>query len=460
MLKPTKLIRDNTCILCGKKAYKEIPNDVNIFDIPSSRLMLCEDHYKCFHVGSIFGQFQLNTNILSFILNLEDEVNGEQLREKLFEMVPGARNQFEKVIPVKTSYFSMSPKDFYVHLNNKVVGQEEAKKRISITVFEHLRNLNQENINEKFNILLLGPSGSGKTLIINSIAEKLNVPYASGDATGYSPTGFQGADVDSVIHDLYMKSNGNIQETQKGVVFIDEIDKLSTYHSQGTRSEALHTSTQSSMLKLIEGKRVKLPQSITGEGGPPMTVDTSKILFCFGGAFNGLHEIVGKKLGYKGRKVSLKNDGDDILDEQIKSFEIYNQASHEILVESLIEYGLSTELVGRIQTIVALSPLNYDQLKSCLLDLDSSPIYRHTMLFAESGYELTFNDDFIDEVINRVMKMGTGTRALNSLIKKAVSGASFDLLGSFSNSCAEIIISKNCIDNPNNYLLQERTIEI
>jgi ATP-dependent Clp protease ATP-binding subunit ClpX len=459
MIKNGVLIQqDNKCFLCGKKGFKEIKDDVNVLDLPLKKIVLCDEHYRIFHVGNILGQFQLSNILLSFILNLDDDVTGEELREKLFEMVPGAKLQFQRVSPAESAQSKrLTPRDFFNNLSKTVVGQEEAKRRISITVFEHLRNIKIEKSTEKYNILLLGPSGSGKTLIINSVAKQLNVPFAAGDATGYSPTGFQGADVDAVIHDLFSKSGGDIDLIEQGVVFIDEIDKLASYHSQGTRTEALHTATQSSMLKLIEGKSVKLPQSLTGREGPPYTVDTNKILFCFGGAFNGLHEIVGKKLGYKGPKVSLKKDDGEVFEEQIKSFEIYQQASHEIMVESLIEYGLSTELVGRIQTIVALSPLKYEELKTCLLDLQSSPILNQALLFSESGYELIFTDEFVDETIKRVMKMGTGTRALGSMVKKAVSQAAFDLLGNFNESDDKVVIDSCCLDSPSKYLLDKGT---
>ena len=186
------IIQSGKCFICGKKSYKEIVDDVNVLDFPATKLGLCEDHYSVFHVGTVVGQMKLDNILLSFILNLDDEIKGEELREKLFEMVPGAKNQFVRMIPDQKANVNYSPRDFYNSLETKVVGQEEAKKRISITVYEHLRNLNVPDSNEKFNILLLGPSGSGKTLIINSVAQKLSVPFANGDATAYSPTGFQG----------------------------------------------------------------------------------------------------------------------------------------------------------------------------------------------------------------------------------------------------------------------------
>ena len=462
MIKNGVLVQqDFKCFLCGKKGYKEIKDDVHILDLPLKKLVLCDEHYKIFHVGNILGQFQLSNILLSFILNLDDDATGEELREKLFEMVPSAKIQFKRIATFEEVQSArLTPRDFFNNLSKTVVGQEEAKRRISITVFEHLRNIKIEQSTEKYNILLLGPSGSGKTLIINSVAKQLNVPFAAGDATGYSPTGFQGADVDSVIHDLFTKSNGDIDLIEQGVVFIDELDKLASFNSQGTRTEVLHTATQSSMLKLIEGKSVKLPQSLTGREGPPHTVNTNKILFCFGGAFNGLHEIVGKKLGFRGTKVSIKKDECEVFEEQIKSFEIYQKATHEIMVESLIEYGLSTELVGRIQTIVALAPLKYEELKACLLDLRSSPISNQALLFSESGYEIIFTDEFIDQTIKRVMKMGTGTRALGSMVKKAVSQAAFDLLGSFNDSDEQVIIDSCCLDSPSKYLLDKGTCSL
>ena len=205
------------------------------------------------------------------------------------------------------------------------------------------------------------------------------------------------------------------------------------------------------MLKLIEGKRVKVPSSVLGEHNmPPTIVDTSRILFCFGGAFNGLSDIVGKKLGHVGKKIGLAQNAENDYSAQIKSYELYEKASHDILAESLIEYGLSTELVGRIQTIVPLIPLTKDQMIECLLSLEDSPILKNKVLFAESNIELEFADDYFSAVAEKAIKTGTGTRALNSIVKTSVSQAAFEFLGSKQDNI-KLIITKKCIDEPGRF---------
>jgi ATP-dependent Clp protease ATP-binding subunit ClpX len=395
---------------------------------------------------------ELNGKLLSVILNIDDEKSGSELKENIFTLVPMARQQY-RLLKGKRSYSHLSPKSFYDSLNKKVIGQDEAKKRISLTVYEHIRATYQSKYDDKYNILLLGPSGSGKTLITTTIAQDLEVPFVIGDATSYSPTGFQGADADSVIHELYLKTQGDIESLERGIVFIDEVDKLAG--SGGSKVDSLNTNTQYSMLKLIEGKKVKIPSSVTGEqGSPSLYVDTSKMLFCFGGAFNGLSEIVAKKLKINNKSIGFTKEK-TVSKDQLKPHEILSKATHEILNESLIEYGLAAEFVGRIQTIVVLAPLNKEELTKCLTDLENSPIQRQQILFAENGMELLFDDDFISSVVDKVDNMGTGTRALNNIVKKAVSHAAFEHIGPHTAKPKKIIITKDCVDDPEKYLISE-----
>jgi ATP-dependent Clp protease ATP-binding subunit ClpX len=390
---------------------------------------------------------------MSLIINAEDEASIYSLKEKLAEVAPlSKRFLFEKKL---TTFKKVSPQDLYQNLNQKVVGQENAKKRISIAVFEHMRNVVHHRLNDKQNILFLGPSGSGKTLIVNTISNYLDVPYVAGDATSFSPTGFQGSDADSCITDLLIKANGEPGLAEKGVIFIDEIDKLASNMSSATRLESFHYSTQSTLLKLIEGKKVKVSSSALGEqGSPPVVVDTSSILFCFGGAFNGLEKIVAKKLGLTEGTIGFRNSKTDDYDVQVKNYEIYNQASHEILAESLIEYGMSTEFVGRIQSIVPLVPLSKEQMLYCLLELEDSPIIKNQIMFAESNVKLEFDENYYDEVVEKAMKSGTGTRALNSIVKASLSGAAFELLGLNHADVKKVFIGKDCVSNPNLYVVE------
>jgi len=443
----------HTCNFCDRPATKDVLGELEIFEQRIAKIYLCDQCFKSYKTGNKFGQLQIHQNIMSLIINAEDEAPVLSLKEKLAEVAPLSKKfLFEKRL---STFKKVAPQDLYDNLNLKVVGQENAKKRISIAVFEHMRNIVHHRINDKQNILFLGPSGSGKTLIVNTISAYLDVPYVSGDATSFSPTGFQGSDADSCITDLLVKANGEPGLAEKGVVFIDEIDKLASNMSSATRLESFHYSTQSTLLKLIEGKKVKVNSSALGEQGtPPVVVDTSSILFCFGGAFNGLEKIVAKKLGLTEGTIGFRNTKSADYESQIKNYEIYNQASHEVLAESLIEYGMSTEFVGRIQSIVPLVPLSKEQMLYCLLQLEDSPIIKNQIMFAESNIKLEFDENYYDEVVEKAVKSGTGTRALNSIVKASVSGAAFELLGMNHPNPKKVFIGKECVSNPSAFVVE------
>lgn len=438
------------CVFCDKPATRQIQDRLEFFSHKNNQLFLCDRCFQSFSAGSIMGQFQLNSKIMNLFSEADDKAPILSLKEKLVEYVPSARNGLFS--NKKSKSIKVSPHEFYEHLNKKIVGQDNAKKRISLAVYEHLKSLNNSQDSEKYNILFLGPSGSGKTLIVNSIAKKLNVPYVIADATSFSPTGFQGADADTTILDLYIKSDGDVDLAQKGVVFIDEIDKLSS-HNSGTRLESFNYSTQSTLLKLIEGKRVKIPSSFFSDSSHSSFIDTSKVLFCFGGAFNGLEHIVAKKKNITGKKIGFRQESEDNeYDVKMRVYEFYNTLSHDVLVESLIEFGMSTELIGRIQTIVPLCPLTKDELLKCLLNLDESPIRKNKLLFAESNINLEFSDDYYEAVVEKAVKTGTGARALNSIVKTSISAAAFDNLGQNHLSTKKILVHKKCIENPGEYI--------
>ena len=447
-----KQIDSLICNFCNRQATKDVLGEIEIFANRLVKMHLCDACHKSYTTGNKFGQLQIHQNVISMISGCDNEASVLDLKMKLAEIAPLSKKYLFTVDSKK--YKHISPKDLYENLEKKVVGQSLAKKRISIAVFEHMRNV-YNNSNDKQNILFLGPSGSGKTLIVNTISKYLEVPFVSGDATSFSPTGFQGSDADSVITELFMKSSGEASLAEKGVVFIDEIDKLASVNNSGTRLESFHYSTQSTLLKLIEGKKVKINSNVIGEqNGPPIIVDTSKILFCFGGAYNGLEQIVAKKLGLNEGKIGFRKDDVTDYEKQVKSYEIYNQASHEVLSESLIEYGMSTEFVGRIQSIVPLIPLNREQMRYCLTELEDSPVKKNQLLFAESNVMLDFDDDYYEEVINKAIKTGTGTRALNSIVKMSLSSAAFEYLGSNNLESVKIKVNKETVIEPSKYILE------
>jgi len=443
----TKRKNQIVCVFCGDNASRQIAEKLEYFSPKNRDVYLCEKCFNSFSAGTVMGQFQLNNKILSLIASVDDDETVTNLKNKIAEYAPASKYSVAKQT---MSRAKIAPTDIYDFLCTNVIGQENAKKKISLTVYEHVRNAYKSDLNDKHNILFLGPSGSGKTLIVNSIAKKLDVPYVSTDATSFSPTGFQGADADTCIHDLYFKSDYDSDLAQKGVVFIDEIDKLASQNT-GTRLESFNYSTQSTLLKMIEGKKIKIPAQLTGDAPGPVYVDTSKILFWFGGAFNGLENVIGKKQGFSGKSIGFRNNGDEEYDIKMRIYDMYQNLSQDVLAESLIEYGLSTELVGRIQTIVPLRPLNKEELLSCLLSLADSPIRKNKIMFAESNLELDFTEDYYDEVIEKAVKTGTGVRALNSIVKSSLSSAAFQYLGLQTVKSKRIIINKDCVDDPNKF---------
>jgi ATP-dependent Clp protease ATP-binding subunit ClpX len=340
---------------------------------------------------------------------------------------------------------------------------------MSIAVHEHYVDLGDNDIYSVPNphhVLMIGPSGSGKTLLANTIASKLDVPFVSADSTIFSPTGFQGADVDSIVMEMVHKSKGIGTLAERGVIFIDELDKLAGFHHEG-KSEVMTKSTQSALLKLVEGRQVRLSK----DHADSITVHTGKMLFFFGGAFMGLSDIVGKKMGYHGRMIGLRanDDKQSEYEKALRTHEVLSQAPYDILLESLEEYGVLTELLGRIPSIVALAPLTKEELRKILMNTTHSPLKVQKKFFANSGYNLIFTEAYIEACVEKAFGMATGARALKSLVRKSVSEAAFDLLGESDpeldedteivNFKGSVIIDINGLLNPESYILKDEFIE-
>jgi len=447
------------CIICKEPVD---PQQAFSFSFNEEEHFFCESHEQPFKMGISIGQVEINSKFISFISDLPDPASKEDIKQALRQFSPMTRMttlEFE-VTPITVETKIKTPKDLFDEIGKTVIGQEEAKKAISVSVINHLQSLEEDievvNQTDKHHVLMLGKSGSGKTLIANTVAKMFDLPFAMGDATSYSPTGFQGSDADSIIHDLLIESDLNFDLAERGVAFIDEIDKICSSNKNSGRYESFIGSTQSTLLKLIEGKTIKVPGALMGEPGSSMNVSSNRVLFFLGGAFNGLAEILAKKMGLKDRSLGfIKSDEDKYkdLDLALKSYEIFAQASREQMVESLIEFGMLSELVGRIPTIVALKPLTKEDLTKVLLESSASPTQKQTYLFQKSGYNLTFTEEFIKEVVEMSYKSAVGTRALDSYVKKAVSAASFDLLTlvKTSTSRGNITITAECLNNPSEY---------
>ncbi len=466
---PTDDINDTQCLVCKKPSVDGgVINKGKNLTIQNREIWICKECVSPFERGRRIGQIELNSKVVNCLQGIEDSETGWRLKEKILEMIPASkRNSFIKNHMNNSAV--MSPREIYSAIENTVIGQSTPKKIMSIAVHEHYSDLSESDIYSIPNphhVLMIGPSGSGKTLLANTIASKLDVPFVSADSTIFSPTGFQGADVDTIVMEMVQKSKGISSLAERGLVFIDEIDKLAGYHHEG-KSEVMTKSTQSSLLRLVEGRQVRLAK----DPHDSISVHTGRMLFFFGGAFIGLSDIVAKKMGYAGRQIGLRasSETNNEYEKAMKTHEILSQAPYDILLESLEEYGILTELLGRIPSIVALAPLTKEELRKILLNTTHSPIKLQKKLFANSGYNLIYTEAFIEACIEKAFGMATGARALKSIVRNSVAEAAFDLLGDYSeefddeneiiNFRGTVVIDSSCLTNPESYSLKEKYIE-
>lgn len=461
MNKKTKSI-SSKCVVCGT-AIDMDGNDPFFFFFNDEPYYFCNSHAEAFKLGITIGQFEIDTKYISFIADLPDPAPKSELKKAALQLAPMTKfNSLEDLITDSTQLEVTihTPKELFAEISKTVIGQEKAKRAISVSVINHLQMIQGDSPfsdTDKHHVLMLGKSGSGKTLIAHTVADLFDLPFVMGDATSYSPTGFQGSDADSVVHDLVLQSDMNFDKAERGIVFFDEIDKICCANKLSSRYESFIGSTQSTLLKLVEGKNVKIPGSVFGEmTGVTANFDTSRVLFFFGGAFNGLADILAKKMGFKQRTVGFIQKDEERskeIDEALKSYEIFSQATREQMVEALIEFGMQSELVGRIPTIVPLKPLSKEDLTKVLMESDVSPIEKQKSLFSRSGFNLTFTDEFIHKLVDISYKSAVGTRALDSYVKEAVSVASFDLLNLHRHKSTKgnVYIGAECLSDPTKY---------
>jgi len=448
------------CTMCDEEIKVQDPF---IFHINEEQCFFCSKCAEPFKAGLSLGQLEINSKFLSFISDLPDSETKHEIKKALFfltplsQKAPSLEQKAEKIIIENNIN---TPRELYDEISKTVIGQDMAKKAISVSMINHIQSVDDFDVvsqADKHHVLMLGKSGSGKTLIANTVANLFDLPFAVGDATSYSPTGFQGSDADSVVQELLLETDMDFDRAERGIVFIDEIDKICGSNRGGNRYESFIGSTQSTLLKLIEGKMIKIPGQLFGEmPGTSFNVDTSRMLFFLGGAFNGLSDILAKKMGKKDRTLGFIKHNEEKnkeIDEALKSYEIFSQASREEMVEALIEFGMLSELAGRIPTIVALKPLSKDDLMSVLTQSSTSPIAKQKSIFAKSGYNLEFTDEFLNELVDKSYNSAVGTRALDSYVKQAVNQASFDLLSLLKSNTkdARVLITNECLKDPGKY---------